>query len=293
MSDSPTATICEHMALYARGCISEAPETEQCEIAACEMMDLLASVFADSCMEQETEDLLWHVVNVFHRRAQALEHLLDASMLQQKALIKQQDGSEIHSVELEAAMEEARSIEARLQVMEAMREAGAERFSVLTGSAWLPKSGSRGAGKAVTASVIDSREMINARNLQKTVRLIPAGKRIALAPGRSSDHARIWAVLDKVLDAVKARDESMVLLHGGSDGVEKIAALWAKNRNVPQVVFRPDWDRHGKAAPFKRNDALLEEMPAGLVVIGNDESHGIQQQLLRNARKLSVKIYRR
>jgi hypothetical protein len=32
-----------------------------------------------------------------------------------------------------------------------------------------------------------------------------------------------------------------VLLHGGSPrGAERIAACWADNRKVPQVVFKPD-----------------------------------------------------
>lgn len=291
MSDSHTAIICENMALYSRGCISDPPDGEQCENAAREMMNILAGVFTDSCMEQDIEDMLWQFVNLFHRKSQILEHLLDANLLKQKGLAERQDGSEINSAELETAIAEGQAIQARLQVVEAMREAGAEHFTGITGSVWLAKSGSRIAGKSLTASVIDSRDMRNARTLQKTSNLIPVGKRIAIAPGRSSDHAKIWSVLDKILDAIKARNESMVLLHGGSDGVEKIAALWANNRAVPQVVFKPDWDKHNKAAPFKRNDAILEEMPAGLVVIGNDESHGIQQQLIRNARKLSVKIY--
>jgi len=31
----------------------------------------------------------------------------------------------------------------------------------------------------------------------------------------------------------------------------------ADARKVPQVSFKPDWTRHAKAAPFKRNDELL------------------------------------
>jgi hypothetical protein len=30
---------------------------------------------------------------------------------------------------------------------------------------------------------------------------------------------------------------------------------------VPQIAFNPDWTRHAKAAPFKRNDAL----PIGVI----------------------------
>ena len=36
-------------------------------------------------------------------------------------------------------------------------------------------------------------------------------------------------------------------------GVEKIAASWAEARGVNQIVCRPDWNAHGKAAPFRRN----------------------------------------
>ncbi|MEZ5981025.1 MAG: hypothetical protein R3C54_01800 [Parvularculaceae bacterium] len=32
---------------------------------------------------------------------------------------------------------------------------------------------------------------------------------------------------------------------------EKIAASWASNPGVAQIVFKPDWTRHAKAAPFK------------------------------------------
>jgi hypothetical protein len=59
----------------------------------------------------------------------------------------------------------------------------------------------------------------------------------------------------------------MVLLHGGSpNGAERIAACWADSRKVQQIAFKPDWSRHAKAAPFKRNDQMLDAMPIGVIV---------------------------
>lgn len=59
----------------------------------------------------------------------------------------------------------------------------------------------------------------------------------------------------------------MILLRGATpSGADRIAACWADSRKVTQVAFRPDWNRHGKAAPFKRNDKMLEALPAGLIV---------------------------
>src|SRR3546814_6915128 len=68
----------------------------------------------------------------------------------------------------------------------------------------------------------------------------------------------IWSALDKV----HARHADMVLMHGATPtGAERAAACWADARGVPQVAFRPDWNRHKKAAPFKRNERLIDAMP--------------------------------
>jgi hypothetical protein len=36
--------------------------------------------------------------------------------------------------------------------------------------------------------------------------------------------------------------------------------------NVTQIVFKPDWHRHARAAPFKRNDPILDVLPIGVIV---------------------------
>ena len=56
-----------------------------------------------------------------------------------------------------------------------------------------------------------------------------------------------------------------MLVHGGGPGAEKIAARWAESKGVHQVICRPDWNTHGRAAPFRRNDQLLKLLPKGLI----------------------------
>ena len=77
---------------------------------------------------------------------------------------------------------------------------------------------------------------------------MPAGTRIAFTGGTDcNDHRRIWSALDRV----RAKHPEMVLLHGGSPrGAERITSRWADHRKVAQVVFKPDWTRHAKAAPW-------------------------------------------
>jgi hypothetical protein len=80
----------------------------------------------------------------------------------------------------------------------------------------------------------------------------------------------------------------MVLLHGGSPkGAELIAAKWSDARKVTQVAFKPDWTKHAKAAPFKRNDAMLDVLPVGVLVF---PGNGIQENLADKAKKLGVPV---
>jgi hypothetical protein len=44
--------------------------------------------------------------------------------------------------------------------------------------------------------------------------------------------------------------------HANRCGRNQRRACWAGSRKVPRVVFKPDWTRHAKAAPFKRNDRM-------------------------------------
>ena len=80
----------------------------------------------------------------------------------------------------------------------------------------------------------------------------------------------------------------MVLVHGGGPGVERIAASWAEKRGVHQVVCKPDWDRHGRAAPFRRNDDLLNLLPKGVIAFPGS---GITGNLVDKARQLGIPVH--
>ena len=91
---------------------------------------------------------------------------------------------------------------------------------------------------------------------------LPEGTLVAIAGGKDvADPAAVIRMLDKT----RAKHGDMVLVHGGGPGVEKIAARWAERNGIDQVVCKPDWDRHGRAAPFRRNDELLNLLPKGVI----------------------------
>lgn len=263
------------------------PEARLVEGAAADTFDAIIAALSDTRLEPDMHELLWGMTNVFHRAAERLERDLDTNEQDQRRLQREQDGSEVRSVELETATAIGRTMLERRDTMEAFRDAFAEQFRIHCRKAWTARSGSVVNRKALTASMIDSRDFISARKRADRELLIPAGTLIAITGGADyQDHRRIWDVLDRVL----AKHPDMVLLHGGTpSGTEHIAACWARARGVTPIVFRPDWNRHAKAAPFKRNDLMLEQLPAGVI---HFPGTGISANLADKARKVGIPVWR-
>ena len=76
-------------------------------------------------------------------------------------------------------------------------------------------------------------------------------------------------------------------MHGGGPSVERIAAQWAERNGVYQVVCKPDWQRHGRVAPFPRNDDLLDLLPKGVIAFPDG---GITGNLVDKARQYGIPV---
>ena len=255
--------------------------------ALADIFDALVVTLAETRLEPDLEDLLWSTVNLFHRAAGRVQRELDRNEDDQKKSQKEQDGSEVRSVELERLLTEGATMIERRDTMEFFREHAADLFEAHTGSVWRPRTGSKINHRNLTAAMIDSRDFLAAKRRAEIEPLTPAGVKVAFAGGVDcNDHEAIWDVLDKV----RAKHADMVLLHGGSTkGAEFIASRWADARKVPQISFKPDWTRHAKAAPFKRNDELLNTLPIGVVVFPGS---GITDNLADKARAMGIPVWR-
>ena len=253
--------------------------------AIADIFDALIVVLRDTRLEPDLDDLLWSTVHLFHRATARIERELDGNEQAQRQSQRDQDGSEIRSVELERLLAEGLTLVERRNVMEYFRDQAAEHFARHTGSHWQPRSGSKVSHRTMTAALIDSRDFIAARRRAETEVMLPPGRKIAFSGGLDfNDVPLIWDTLDKV----HAKHPDMVLLHGGSPkGAERIASRWADHRGITQIAFKPDWVRHAKAAPFKRNDAMLEALPIGVLVTPGT---GIQANLADKARRLRIPV---
>ncbi len=286
-----TARVADNLALYGYSPRFDEldprpfPEADALDALASALMDAVAAPLRDTALDTDVQDLLWSLVDMMHRKADRVQRQLDDNESRQRDAQANQDGSEIRSVDLERLIDKGRDLLERRAAYERLRDRLSELFEDQTGSAWRPRSGSMVNHRNLTAAMVDSRDYLAAKRHAETQVLLPAGPKIAFSGGLDcNDHAAIWATLDKVL----AKHPGMVLLHGGSPkGAERIAACWASSRKVTDVAFKPEWTRDGKAAPFKRNDRLLEVMPIGLVVFAGS---GITDNLADKAKKLGIPL---
>ncbi|MGA7454213.1 MAG: hypothetical protein WBW73_24105, partial [Rhodoplanes sp.] len=104
---SPTAHLLEELQLFGHRPLEDEPdsrplpEPNQLHGALADIFDALAATLNDTRLEPDLPDLLWSVVNLFQRRIERIERSLDANECEQRRSQREQDGSEIRSVELE------------------------------------------------------------------------------------------------------------------------------------------------------------------------------------------------
>ena len=292
-AQSVTATVCENAALY--GASPEPDEFDPRDVwdeddataAVTEAFRIIAEGVAPDGFQiaDERESLLWGFVSMLHAQMQRLDRGVDKLTPKMRDLERAQDGTEIKARELELVTDRARNLGDRRDAFEQMRDAVAEQYRGLTGEVWRPRHGSHTSQTGnLTSAAIDARDFMRAKKDRETRAHLPGGTLVAIAGGKTA--ADPGAVIRR-LDKAKAKYDDLVLVHGGGPGVEKIAAQWAECNGVHQVVCKPDWGRHGRAAPFRRNDELLNLLPKGVIAFPGS---GITDNLVDKARSLGIPV---
>ena len=58
------------------------------------------------------------------------------------------------------------------------------------------------------------------------------------------------------LDAFLPKYEEITIVSGGARGADTLAERYAKERGCLLVVIKADWDKFGKSAGYRRNEAM-------------------------------------
>jgi hypothetical protein len=272
---------------------ADLPEPEAVEQTLGAIWSDLFALFPFTALEEDSEEIAWGLVNLFHRAASKRSAQLDRATDEIRCLLASADGSEVHSSELERQIDRARAAETAMTGLESFREAAARLYMNETGSSWRPATGSRpNHGAGLTSAMVEGRDFLRARSESRRRASMPEGTPVLFAGGRLSfataEDAKaladsVWGTLDRVHGLVA----DMVLVHGGdSRGLDRIAAAWAERRKVAQVAFGLD-RRLGPRAGFRRNEQMLSLKPRCLIAFAGN---GVLERLVIQAKDKGIQV---
>lgn len=251
-----------------------------------EAFETLVGGLQGTGLASEIEPMAHGLATLLQRRATLLEDQADKLKLKITALIRSQDGSEIAEQELEKATTEFEILTEKADAMGIMAEKAASSYEIETGQAYTPVTGSRTSKDAkATGAVFEAKQLLEAADRAAAEKHHVTGTKIAVTgDATTEDYHTIYAKLDLAL----RKHPDMILCHKGhTKGAERLAASWARNRKVDQILFRPNWKGHGKAAPFRANDDLLAAKPAGVIIFGGN---GVALNLGQKAEEQGIKV---
>lgn len=247
---------------------------------------VLGGVFdlmSETRLQPFAQRLAWGFVNSFHMVAQQIERQEDDAAKKLGEMAREFDPSEIYAVEVEEQQRITQTLAEARAALECMRDHAAEVYRAEAGHPWSSARGSR-VSSALTASQIEARDFLKARNQERREQLAPTGPVVVISGGAAwEDHRPIYAALDQA----KALTPSMVLATTAQrSGVDAIAAAWAAANDVKLVAFKLN-SAHGRAAGFKRNDLLVRMAPVHAIICKG--SH-IQVHLAERMRAAGVAV---
>ena len=229
-----------------------------------EVLDLVC----DSALEDFSGAICEAVIGAFHSAASRIERDADKARDVLNGLVRDFDGSEVLDVEIQAATQRALAADVAAQALVIVRDSAAASFTVATGEVWSPWKGSvRRTG--TTAAQIEAREALRASKARKHEAAFPGAAIVAFRAAPQADTAEDAGRIFDALNWAIGQWPDMALATSGAKGGEKLAIKWAVQKGVTVVLARADFDRNGRAAPFRANDEMLALDPVCVLTLAN------------------------
>lgn len=224
------------------------------------LMTELIDLIGDTALEDVQTILCESLIGAFHSAAGRIERDGDRARDRMRLLERDFDGSELADTELQEATRVTRAADVAQAAAELVRDAAAEVYTTQTGEVWTAWRGSR-RGTRMTAAQLEAKAAMRAVERRRRGEADPGGPVVAFRAAPFADSAEDAQRIFDALNWAKSEWPDMALATTGAKGAERIAIRWAQQKSVTLVLARADFDRHGKAAPFRANDDLLALEP--------------------------------
>lgn len=86
-----------------------------------------------------------------------------------------------------------------------------------------------------------------------------------------------YDTLKKILDGL---EKPFIIVSGGAVGADQLAERYAKENGLLTEIYRPDWERYGRAAGMIRNKILIDKADQ-VVAFWDGKSTGTQNTIER------------
>lgn len=252
-----------------------APEDDICgppEEAFHQLGEVLMSELLDVALSPPLAGVLHAVaecfIGGFHTAALRVERDADRLRDRLALALRDFDGSEVADVDLQELQARCQAADAAVGAIERIRDAAAEAYGAATGETWSPWRGSVRA-TPVTAAQLDGQAALKAQRARRAREQDPGDQIVVL---RAAPQCAAPEDAHRIFDALNwARSQwpHMSLALTDAPGGERLAKRWAAQKHVPLVLARPDFARHGRAAPFRANDTLLALEPVCVLALSH------------------------
>ncbi|HEY1562078.1 MAG TPA: DUF2493 domain-containing protein [Caulobacteraceae bacterium] len=232
------------------------------------LMNEVLDLVTETALEDITGLVCEALIGAFHSAAQRIERDGDKARDALNGLVRDFDGSEILDVEIQEATRKARSADVATLALELIRDAASTSYTTATGDVWSPWKGSVKASRT-TAAQIEARDAIRANKALRHAAACPGATVVAFRAAPQADTAEDASRIFDALNWARGEWPDMALATSGARGGEKLAIKWAKQKGVTLVLAKADFDRNGRAAPFRANDEMLDLEPVCVLTLAN------------------------
>jgi hypothetical protein len=264
------------------------------------LMAELLDLTLGTALEDHATTICETFIGGLHAGVQRLDREADRQREDLARLLRDFDGSEVADVDLQEAKARADAVDVAARAIEFVRDAAAASYATATGEVWSPWRGSVRGGPT-SAAQLDAQSALRAAEHRRRDGADPGDAVVAFRASPRSDAPEDASRIFDALNWARAEWPDMSLALTGAKGGERLAKRWAQQKGVRLVLARADFERFGRAAPFRANDQLMALRPVCVLVL--PESLGLAKDagappfgpamnLAEQARRLGVRCVR-
>ena len=211
--------------------------------------------------------LMARVLNAFHSVTSGpggASDMVDDQVRQGRRLIEEDTQSEIDLNRQSEQLDKRDYASESLHSLEQTRTELASFYHHETGRYWTPPASEEVPnGRNLNSASVDALNLVERLQQERHQARLPSGVPIAVtALTQNADRYTVFKEMDRVL----AKKPDMWIAHGNEQkGAIQHVSEWAASRKVDQVHFHPDYSEPPNRRILKRDQAILDIKPIGVI----------------------------